>query len=928
MSTTKPAHHFFAKRLILKTAITALYTSAFVGSLFIAQEMLGATYTSGTYTQTFDDLFATVPGNNTTQPSSILPDGWSFVEAGANANTTLRVDPGTSGTGDTFLFGATGSNERAFGSYASGSLTSIFGLQLVNGSGGTLTQFTLTYDGEQWKDGGSSAAVLNKLTFSYGVGNSNLTTGTFTNVTALDFTALVNNTSADAAKDGNNAAFRTADISFTVTGLTWLDGQSLWLRWSDINDAGNDDGLGVDNVRLSATAGAVPATVTWNAISGAWDTTTGNWTGGSPTANLYKNTDTALFANPAGGTVTIQAGGVSPTAVTVSAASGTYNFTGGAILSGNLSKSGGGTLDLTGQAGGNSYTGGTSVTGGILRISADNQLGATTAALTLDNGTLQTTGAITTTRGLIIGTSGGTIATGGNNVAFNATGTATINGTLAVTGSGGNVTLGGSTTFGATGALNIATAASVTLAQATGTISMANGGVFNGDLIINTTARLNFNTDTATYGGTGSIKILGSALGAGSGGFAVPTTGFTNFNALISNLSGSTAGTVTSGVVLNPAGAGHVAWTPGDITTASYTTGSFLAFIGATSGAVGDGLTFNGVISGEGDLFIGNNSKTGGGSANLTLNAANTYAGNTLINVSNSIIKLGVDNALPVTTNVLWNILNGVSVDSTPALDLNGHNQQIASLSSGAAGTPGNIVILNNAGTPATFTISGAVTPANPFAGTIADGAGSIAVVKGGANTLTLTGANAYTGGTTIEGGTLLVSGSIQGETTVQNTGTLGGLGTVGDIDVLSGGALAPGTATPGFTLGTLTAAEVTLEGGSRFRFELSASDSTADKLAVNFLNKGSGPGGFQFDFLGGGKDGESYQLFTFNAQSGFAVGDFTFTNLGAGLTGSFVLTGGELDFTVAAVPEPSALAALLSGFLLLGCHRQRSRRA
>jgi len=45
---------------------------------------------------------------------------------------------------------------------------------------------------------------------SYAFGAASLTSGTYQNATALDFTALVNNTSADAAKDGNNASFRTA----------------------------------------------------------------------------------------------------------------------------------------------------------------------------------------------------------------------------------------------------------------------------------------------------------------------------------------------------------------------------------------------------------------------------------------------------------------------------------------------------------------------------------------------------------------------------------------------------------------------------------------------------------------------------------------------------------------------------------------------
>lgn len=231
-----------------------------------ASAQVSYTTSGSTYSQNFDNLLSPVPSNNSIVNGNVLPLGWSYVEAGANANISNRVDNGSSTTGDTFLWGATGSNERALGSFASGSLTSQFGLQLVNNSGATITGFTLTYDGEQWKDGGSSAAVLNTLAFSYAIGAASLTSGSYVNDTTLDFTALVNNTSADAAKDGNNASFRTAGITDTLTGLSWGVGQSLWLRWTDINDPGNDDGLGVDNVSFTTPTVPEPSSFALTAL--------------------------------------------------------------------------------------------------------------------------------------------------------------------------------------------------------------------------------------------------------------------------------------------------------------------------------------------------------------------------------------------------------------------------------------------------------------------------------------------------------------------------------------------------------------------------------------------------------------------------------------------------------------------------------------
>ena len=95
------------------------------------------------------------------------------------------------------------------------------------------------------------------------------------------------------------------------------------------------------------------ATVTWAVPGGGtWDTATGNWTGGSPTANLFVNGDDALFNNAAGGTITLS-GTIAPTTTTV-AGVGNYTFAGASLTSGSLTKNGNGTLTLNV---GNGYAG-------------------------------------------------------------------------------------------------------------------------------------------------------------------------------------------------------------------------------------------------------------------------------------------------------------------------------------------------------------------------------------------------------------------------------------------------------------------------------------------------------------------------------------------------------------------------------------------
>ena len=62
-------------------------------------------------------------------------------------------------------------------------------------------------------------------------------------------------------------------------------------------------------------------------------------------------------------------------------------------------------------------------------------------------------------------------------------------------------------------------------------------------------------------------------------------------------------------------------------------------------------------------------------------------------------------------------------------------------------------------------------------------------------------------------------------------------------------------------------------------------------------LIKGTGSG-FVFDFLNSQATG-NHVLLNFASSTGFAAGDFSCTNLPAGRTGTFQLTGGQLSIVV-----------------------------
>jgi uncharacterized protein len=197
------------------------------------------------FTQNFDTLA-------NSGSSLALPTDWIISESGTAANSTYTAGTGSSTTGDSYSFGATGSTERALGTLQSGSLVSTIGTSYTNNTGSTITSLLLSYFGEQWRLG--TAGRVDRLDFQISFDATSLTTGTWTNVDALDFTAPVTS-GATGALDGNSPANRTA-ISSTITSLTIADGTTFWIRWVDLNATGSDDGLAIDDFSLTAQSSA------------------------------------------------------------------------------------------------------------------------------------------------------------------------------------------------------------------------------------------------------------------------------------------------------------------------------------------------------------------------------------------------------------------------------------------------------------------------------------------------------------------------------------------------------------------------------------------------------------------------------------------------------------------------------------------------
>lgn len=201
--------------------------------------------------------------------SDVLPTGWYFQEVGnSNANGTYLVDDGTSNSGNTFSYGSSGNSDRALGALASGSVQSTIGAQLRNDSGSHLSELNISFYVEQWRLGDLNGA--DALAFGYSIDATSLSSGSWSAFQSLDAVSPVTSGPASSKLDGNAVANR-AQVSATLTGLNLAPGASLWIRWTDINDAGVDDALAIDDVVFGTPVDVPPTLLASLPVDGATD---------------------------------------------------------------------------------------------------------------------------------------------------------------------------------------------------------------------------------------------------------------------------------------------------------------------------------------------------------------------------------------------------------------------------------------------------------------------------------------------------------------------------------------------------------------------------------------------------------------------------------------------------------------------------------
>ncbi|MFC4816529.1 choice-of-anchor D domain-containing protein [Flavobacterium sp. GCM10023249] len=215
---------------------------------------------STNYTQDFNTLTAGAWADNTTL------SGW-YARTDATASiATYAANTGTTTGAALYAFGVGATNpltDRALGYSPSNAYTGAAGVgkgylgwRLRNNTGSTISSITVTWTGEQWRRENNATAHSMSLFYQTATTVNSLTTGTWI-AAPSSFTTPITGAVAGVALDGNANANRTANITVTIT-VTIVPGDEIMLRWEDLNDAGNDHYMAVDDVTVNATLASIP----------------------------------------------------------------------------------------------------------------------------------------------------------------------------------------------------------------------------------------------------------------------------------------------------------------------------------------------------------------------------------------------------------------------------------------------------------------------------------------------------------------------------------------------------------------------------------------------------------------------------------------------------------------------------------------------
>jgi autotransporter-associated beta strand protein len=869
------------------------------GAVGITKDLAGTMLLSG----------ASTYGGTTTVRDGVLRLGIN----NALPATILTMDQRNGGTStvDLGVFNAT------IGALTlSGGTTTVLGsLNQIIGSG------VLTLGGAVTYNAGTASFHNGQATVSANV-DLGAATRTFT---INDSLATTTETVISGNISGTGAGLSKAGTgTLVLSGVNTYDGDTSIS--AGVLRAANNQAFGTTGTLSLANTDAVLELA--DGISVSRPTTVSN-SGNNKVIRLLDGATTATF----GGDITISettAGNFDVSAET----GGTLTLSGaiGGTGAAGLSKEGAGTVALSGA---NTFTGATTINAGTLQLGDGGTTGSLSTSSTITNngtfsinrsnavaqGTDFNGGGITGTGSLTQSGTGTTTLTAANTY----TGTTTINaGTLQLGDGGttGSLSTSSAITNNATFTIN----RSNTVVQGTdfsGTGISGSGNFVHAGTGTTTLSAANTYTGTTTVSAGKLVVTDAQALGTAAAGTTVASGASLELG---TGLNYSTAESLT----INGSGGSHGGALRGGSGPGTTTfAGAITAATDATIHSGGYILTLTGGIDKNGTVLT----LTGGGTVNISgtgisgsdpdsdlvvdgttvnLDVANTYNGPTYIR-NGGVINANAANALPTASGRSNLILDDVGSGSS-TLNLNsGIAQSVASLSgaasSGVALGTSNLTL-------------GSASGSTTFAGTISGSTGGL--IKDGASTQILAGANTYDGATTVSGGTLLLNGdqsAANGATTVASGATLGGTGTSGAVTttIQSGGTLTGGT---DGTISTLTFTDdLIAQSGSTWLVDIAS--GAADLIIANLIDLSGSPTLVVND-TGSWAAGQTWNIaqYTSSLSGMFASGATVVGSRGTTFTIDYS-NGGFITLT-SAVPEPSAVLVILFGLGALGFWRLR----
>ncbi len=180
--TRKPYLTAFAATLAMFASDAVGQISITSGNLTYSQDF--DTLTRSTTAESWTDNTATTSANDSPQVIGLA--GWYVGNFGTTATTPqIRAGTGSGTAGSFYSFGSSAATDRALGTLPTDSTASAsmrIGARFVNNTTETISGFTFSYDGEQWRQAALTPGVNNQFVVAYAIfspGTGSLNSGLF-----------------------------------------------------------------------------------------------------------------------------------------------------------------------------------------------------------------------------------------------------------------------------------------------------------------------------------------------------------------------------------------------------------------------------------------------------------------------------------------------------------------------------------------------------------------------------------------------------------------------------------------------------------------------------------------------------------------------------------------------------------------------------